>query len=104
MASSYRRSRDSLKGWKKVEKEFKAIQPDFDCKWRPLKYCAVLGLVTLFLSLTLLSGCFRDPNVRKHKYLESGQRYSAQGIMRIGEDLSSSGSVQLRFRRTPEDR
>ena len=56
-----------------MEKEFKAIQPDFDCKWRPLKYCTVLGLVTLFLSLTLLSGCFRDPNVRKHKYLESGQ-------------------------------
>jgi tetratricopeptide (TPR) repeat protein len=79
MASSYRRSRDSLKGWKKVEKEFKAIQPGFNCKWRPLKHCAVLGFVTLFLSLTLLSGCFRDPNVRKHKYLESGQRYSAQG-------------------------
>lgn len=33
----------------------------------------------LLLSLTLLSGCFRDPNVRKHKYLESGQKYSAQG-------------------------
>ena len=26
-----------------------------------------------------MSGCFRDPNVRKHKYLESGQKYSAQG-------------------------
>jgi tetratricopeptide (TPR) repeat protein len=79
MASSFRRSRNSLKGWKKVEREFKAFQPGFDCKWRPLKHCAVLGVVTLFLSLTLLSGCFRDPNVRKHKYLESGQRYSAQG-------------------------
>ena len=40
---------------------------------------AALGIVALFLSLTLLSGCFRDPNVRKHKYLESGQKYSAQG-------------------------
>jgi Tfp pilus assembly protein PilF len=26
-----------------------------------------------------LSGCHRDPNVRKQKYLESGQKYSAQG-------------------------
>jgi tetratricopeptide (TPR) repeat protein len=33
----------------------------------------------LFLSLALFSGCHRDPNVRKHKYFESGQRYSAQG-------------------------
>ena len=33
----------------------------------------------LFLSFSLLSGCHRDPNVRKHKYLESGQRFSAQG-------------------------
>jgi len=40
---------------------------------------AALGIIVLFLSLALLSGCFRDPNVRKHKYLESGQKYSAQG-------------------------
>lgn len=33
----------------------------------------------LFLSLSLLPGCFRDPNVRKQKYLQSGQKYSAQG-------------------------
>jgi tetratricopeptide (TPR) repeat protein len=26
-----------------------------------------------------LSGCHRDPNVRKQKYFESGQKYSAQG-------------------------
>ncbi|MGA2888179.1 MAG: tetratricopeptide repeat protein [Terracidiphilus sp.] len=48
--------------------------------WRKLRNCsAALGAIALFLSLTLLSGCHRDPNVRKHKYLESGQRYSAQG-------------------------
>ena len=40
---------------------------------------AAHGIIALFLSLTLLSGCFRDPNVRKQKYLESGQKYSAQG-------------------------
>ncbi len=38
-----------------------------------------LGAVALLVSLALVSGCFRDPNVRKQKYLESGQRYSAQG-------------------------
>ena len=56
-----------------------AIQ--FGCDGRQMsRSCnAVLLVVALFLSLTLLSGCFRDPNVRKHKYLESGQKYSAQG-------------------------
>ncbi len=46
---------------------------------RPWNRRAVPGAVMLFLSFALLSGCFRDPNVRKHKYLESGQKYSAQG-------------------------
>jgi predicted Zn-dependent protease len=36
-------------------------------------------VVLLLLPFALLSGCHRDPNVRKQKYLESGQRYSAQG-------------------------
>ncbi len=40
---------------------------------------AALGIVTLFVLAALLSGCFRDPNVRKHKYLESGQNYAAKG-------------------------
>lgn len=31
------------------------------------------------MSIALLCGCSRDPNVRKHKYLESGQRYADQG-------------------------
>src|SRR5579864_4946102 len=37
---------------------------------------AVLGLA---LSLSLLVGCSRDPNVRKQKYLESGQRFYDKG-------------------------
>ena len=62
-----------------MESRVKAIQ--FGCGGGriPRIRCAILGIVALFLSLTLLSGCFRDPNVRKHKYLESGQKYSAQG-------------------------
>ena len=34
------------------------------------------------LPLSFLSGCNRDPNVRKQKYLESGQRYASQGKYR----------------------
>ncbi|MFZ1086360.1 MAG: tetratricopeptide repeat protein [Terracidiphilus sp.] len=43
------------------------------------RHRAALGVVTLFVLAAFLSGCFRDPNVRKHKYLESGQKYAAQG-------------------------
>jgi tetratricopeptide (TPR) repeat protein len=62
-----------------VENKFKAFQSGFEDRLKPRSGAAALGIVALFLSLTLLSGCFRDPNVRKHKYLESGERYSAEG-------------------------
>jgi len=58
---------------------FNAFQSGFDSSSRPWNRRATLGAIMLLLSLALLSGCFRDPNVRKHKYLESGQKYSAQG-------------------------
>jgi len=62
-----------------MESGFKAFQSGFGGAWSPMNRHAIRGVVALLLSLLLLSGCFRDPNVRKHKYLESGQRYSAQG-------------------------
>lgn len=62
-----------------MESGFKTFLSDFDGVWRSMRRHSALGVVAFFLSVTLLSGCFRDPNVRKHKYLESGQRYSAQG-------------------------
>jgi len=37
------------------------------------------GLVAIGLMAGLLAGCSRDPNVRKQKYLESGQRYFDKG-------------------------
>src|SRR5260370_24829222 len=38
-------------------------------------------LVICFLA-AVLTGCSRDPNVRKNKYLESGQRYFEKGKYR----------------------
>ncbi len=65
-----------------MENNFKVRQSGFENRHRQPKSRATVGIVALLLSLTLLSGCFRDPNVRKHKYLESGQRYSAEGKYR----------------------
>src|SRR5437868_761085 len=39
----------------------------------------VPAVVLLSLALGFTSGCNRDPNVRKQKYLESGKRYEASG-------------------------
>jgi tetratricopeptide (TPR) repeat protein len=39
-------------------------------------------VILLFVGAALLAGCHGDPNVRKQKYLESGERYSAQGKYR----------------------
>jgi len=39
-------------------------------------------LVIVFVAAALLAGCHGDPNVRKQKYLESGERFSAQGKYR----------------------
>ncbi|HET9099931.1 MAG TPA: tetratricopeptide repeat protein [Acidobacteriaceae bacterium] len=39
-------------------------------------------VVALFVAVALLSGCHSDPNMRKQKYLASGERYSAQGKYR----------------------
>ena len=39
----------------------------------------------LFLSsllLTVLTGCSRDPNVRKQKFFDSGEKYFAHGMYR----------------------
>jgi cellulose synthase operon protein C len=39
-------------------------------------------ILVLGLSAAVLTGCSRDPNVRKQKYFESGQRYYAEGKYR----------------------
>ena len=62
-----------------MKNRLSAFPVSFDGLWIQWNVRAGLGAVTLLLTLALLSGCFRDPNVRKQKYLESGQRYSAEG-------------------------
>src|SRR5205814_6355312 len=43
----------------------------------------VFVLLTFALvSLSLLAGCTRDPNVRKQKYVESGRKYYAEAKYR----------------------
>jgi tetratricopeptide (TPR) repeat protein len=39
------------------------------------------GIIAVSLAL-LAGGCKRDPNVQKHKYLESGKRYEKEGKLR----------------------
>ncbi len=41
--------------------------------FQPVALCAVL------IGATVLQGCTRDPNVRKAKYLKSGEHYAAEG-------------------------
>ena len=51
----------------------------------------------LFVSLLLVSlllGCSRDPNVRKQKYLESGQRYFEKGKYREAA-IQFSNAIQV---------
>lgn len=62
-----------------MEREIRADQSGCDIRRKAGNRRALAGAVAFFLSLALLAGCHRDPNVRKQKYLESGQRYSAQG-------------------------
>ena len=46
----------------------------------------------------LLTGCSRDPNVRKQKYLESGQRYFDKGQYREAEiQFQNAIQVDARF-------
>ena len=57
----------------------------------------VLALRSVFLFLvlaTLLSGCSRDPNVRKQKYFESGQRYFEKAKYREAA-IQYSNAIQV---------
>ncbi|MGH9617617.1 MAG: tetratricopeptide repeat protein, partial [Acidobacteriaceae bacterium] len=47
-----------------------------------MKSLGKVRVVALCVAVAMLSGCHSNPNVRKRKYLASGQRYSAKGKYR----------------------
>ncbi|PYX57670.1 MAG: hypothetical protein DMG76_11070, partial [Acidobacteria bacterium] len=51
-------------------------------------------LLVCSLAATLFTGCSRDPNVRKQKYFESGERYFARGKYREAA-IQFSNAVQV---------
>ncbi len=56
------------------------------------------AVVAVCLLAGLLTGCSRDPNVRKQKYLESGQRYFDKGQYRDAEiQFENAIQVDSRF-------
>ncbi len=56
------------------------------------------AMVAVCLLAGLLTGCSRDPNVRKQKYLESGQRYYDKGQYREAEiQFENAIQVDSRF-------
>jgi tetratricopeptide (TPR) repeat protein len=46
---------------------------------RNTQFFRISLLAAVSVALALTAGCSRDPNVRKHKYLESGKKYAANG-------------------------
>ena len=55
-------------------------------------------LLVCSLAATLFTGCSRDPNVRKQKYFESGERYFARGKYREAAiQFSNAVQVDSRF-------
>jgi len=51
-------------------------------------------LLTCLLLAAALTGCSRDPNVRKQKYLDSGDKYFAEGKYREAE-IQYSNAIQI---------
>jgi tetratricopeptide (TPR) repeat protein len=47
-----------------------------------MKHVSFRLMIILGLTAAVVTGCSRDPNVRKQKYFESGQRYFAKGKYR----------------------
>ena len=60
------------------------------CNLRLLLFCTLL--------LALLAGCSRDPNVRKQKYFDSGEKYFAEGKYREAAiQYSNATQIDGRF-------
>jgi Tfp pilus assembly protein PilF len=51
-------------------------------------------VLSSFVLAVLLTGCSRDPNVRKQKYFDSGEKYFAQGNYREAA-IQFANAVQI---------
>lgn len=60
--------------------------------------CKLRVLLVCTLPLALLVGCSRDPNVRKQKYYDSGERYFAEGRYREAAiQYANAAQIDSRF-------
>jgi Flp pilus assembly protein TadD len=69
-------------GLKIVDGSFKAVQLSSICGWKQMDQRHYLSVVIFSIAVAFLAGCHGDPNIRKHKYLESGRRFSADSKYR----------------------
>ena len=65
-----------------VMRLFEAIQLESRDRQIPSSRPMSLCMVALLAGMVVLAGCHTDPNVRKQKYLASGEKYSAEGKYR----------------------
>ena len=73
--------------------------PPRDCEI-PMNRPLVSRLLVLCLLAAVLAACSRDPNVRKQKYFDSGQRYFSQGMYREAV-IQFSNAIQIDARFAP---
>jgi len=78
------------------------------CGMRGVPLCVMLkgwefqyAVAAVCVLAALLTGCSRDPNVRKQKYLESGQRYFDKGQYREAAIQSRTRFRLIRVSPTP---
>ena len=74
----------------------KALQAGCDARWKRMNWRGAVSVIMLLTMAALLAGCHGDPNVRKQKYLESGERYSAQGKYRGSCAIQFSNALKGR--------
>ena len=67
---------------KTMKSSFKAVQLGFNGRRKSMTQHFYARVLALFVLVAFVSGCHSDPNVRKQKYLASGNRYNAEGKYR----------------------
>ena len=79
-----RLSNTGQRGWDLTKAALMVVMPKKNGR-REAKIPRLVICVVTLLIFSLLSGCHRDPAIRKQKYLESGKRYSAESKFKEAE-------------------